>query len=97
MARPRSSQITVRLPSPWRELAGGQRAVPVRGQTVAEGLSHLVARHPALRPRLRDETGQLRPSVLVFLNSQDIRSHQGEATPLRPGDEIAVLPALEGG
>jgi len=87
----------VQIPSPWRGLAGGKRLVAARGRTVGEALANLVARYPGLRPRLRDETGELRSFVLVFLNGQDIRSQQGEDTPLGAGDQLALLPALEGG
>jgi molybdopterin synthase sulfur carrier subunit len=33
----------------------------------------------------------------VFLNSEDIRSQQGEETALRDGDELSIVPAIEGG
>jgi molybdopterin converting factor small subunit len=91
------SSVVVKIPGPLRELTGGRRSARVAGTTVGEALSALEARYPALRPRLRDERGQLRGHILIFLNSQDIRSGVGEETPVDVGDEIVILPALEGG
>jgi len=80
-----------------RALARGQRRVRVPGKTVGDVIGALVARYPRLGPRLRSEGGALRPFVLVFLNSQDIRALQGEKTAVHAGDELAFVQALEGG
>jgi molybdopterin converting factor small subunit len=56
-----------------------------------------VERHPALRSRLRDGDGKLRPSVLFFLNSEDIRAKDGEATPVSDGDTLTIVPVADGG
>jgi molybdopterin synthase sulfur carrier subunit len=92
-----SPGVKVRLPSAFQEATRGRRQARVSGHTVGEALAALVARYPALRPRLRSESGALRPFVLVFLNSEDIRSQQGEETALRDGDELSIVPAIEGG
>ena len=87
----------VQLPPSFDELTGGRRREQLRGRTVGEVLAALEARYPALRARLRNETGQLLTLALVFLNSEDIRSMQGEQTPVRAGDSIAIVPAVDGG
>jgi len=46
---------------------------------------------------LRDDTGQLLPSVTILVNGQDIRYLQGLNTTLRNGDEMAILVPLAGG
>lgn len=89
--------VIVQIPPALQALAGGNREARVRGQTVGEALTDLAARYPALRPRLRGEDGQLRRFVLVFVNSEDIRSRQGEETPVREGDRLAIVPAVDGG
>jgi molybdopterin converting factor small subunit len=90
-------RVTVRLAAPLRQRAGGRAALPVAGRTVGEVLAALVAEHPGLRPRLRSPTGGLRPHILVFVNAQDVRAREGEDTPLSPGDDVFILPAVEGG
>jgi molybdopterin converting factor small subunit len=89
--------VTVHLPASFAKAASSRRRLSVAGNTVGEALSALTARHPGLRPRLRTEAGQLRPFVLVFLNSEDIRSKEGEQTPVCDGDKLDIVPAAEGG
>lgn len=92
-----AGEVTIQLPSSFDELTGGRRRIELRGGTVGDLLAALEARYPALRPHLRDEAGRLRPFTLVFLNSEDIRSRQGEQTPVFQGDLLAIVPAADGG
>jgi molybdopterin converting factor small subunit len=100
VAKPRANeppQVAIHLPHRLRALAGGEKLVAVSGRTVGEALDDLTARYPELRPRLREASGQLRSSVLFFLNSEDIRARQEEATPVADGDVLAIVPVAEGG
>lgn len=90
-------EVEITIPHRLRPLAGEERAARVRGRSVGEALAALVSRHPGLRSRLRDGNGKLRPSVLFFLNSEDIRSKQGEDTPLADGDTLTIVPVADGG
>lgn len=95
---PRSpAAVTIQLPSSFDEFTGGRRRDELRGSTVGDILAALEARYPALRSQLRNEKGQIRPFILVFLNSEDIRSRQGEQTPVHDGDLLAIVPAADGG
>lgn len=89
--------IVVRVPHRLRPLTGGERIVTLDAESVGEALAQLVSRYPALRFRLREQGGRLRPSVLFFVNSEDIRTRSGEQTPLSEGDELAILVLAEGG
>lgn len=89
-------EVVVRLPHRLRDLAGGA-VVKVRGATIGDAINDLISRHPALRPRLRDAAGNLRTWALFFVNDEDIRTKQGEQTPLAEGDVLAVVTVAEGG
>jgi molybdopterin converting factor small subunit len=89
--------MVVRLPAPLRPYADGAKEIQVEGSTVAAALSDLAARHPALRPHLFDDRGELRPFVNLFLNEEDVRSLQGTATPLGEGDRLLIVPSIAGG
>ena len=91
--------VTVVLPGPLREHAGGAAEVvlPAGAPTVAAALTALFARHPGLRDRVVGETGQLRQHVNLFVGSEDVRFTGGLATPLAAGAEITILPAVSGG
>jgi len=71
--------------------------VEVSGGTVAEVLSDLEAQYPGMRDRLRDESGKLRRFINIYINDEDIRFLENEATPVRDSDEISIVPAIAGG
>jgi sulfur-carrier protein len=98
MSTASNGRTTVRIPGPLRGLAGGADDVAVEGVgTVGDALDVLCGRHPSLRRHLRTEAGSLREHVNVYLNEDDIRYLEGEATPLRSGDVITVVPSIAGG
>lgn len=67
------------------------------GATVADALSALAEAHPGLGRRVRDEQGQIRRHVNVFIGADDIRSLVGQQTTLIDGAELSILPAISGG
>jgi molybdopterin converting factor small subunit len=89
--------VVIRVPAPLRGFTSGAREIEVQGQTVASALSDLAARHPALRPHLFDDRGDLRPFVNLFLNEKDVRMLQGTETPLSEGDRLMIVPSIAGG
>ena len=90
-------RVAIRVPGPLRELADGRAEVEVPAASVAEALDALLAAHPGLRRHVRDESGALRDHVNVFLNEEDIRYLSGEATAIREGDVVTVVPSIAGG
>ncbi|PYV68944.1 MAG: molybdopterin synthase sulfur carrier subunit [Acidobacteria bacterium] len=85
------------LPTPLRQYAGKQAAIEVSGSTVGEALSGLVSQHPDLRRHLYTEEGKLRAFVNVYLNDEDVRYLQKEATAVADGDNISIVPSIAGG
>jgi molybdopterin synthase sulfur carrier subunit len=60
-------------------------------------LDALEARYPGIGERIRDESGQVRRFVNIFVNGRNIRDSEGIQTALRPGDELGIIPAMAGG
>ena len=83
----------MRLRGTLRELAGGEREHRIEGATVLELLRSLEARHPPLRGWILDERERVRRHINVFVNGE----RGGEATAVRCGDRVEVLPAITGG
>jgi molybdopterin synthase sulfur carrier subunit len=50
-----------------------------------------------VKARLCDENGALRRFVNIYINEEDIRFLKGEATALKDGDEVSIVPAIAGG
>ena len=69
----------------------------VKGATVAEAMNALVAQHPDLKKHLYTEEGKLRAFVNLYVNDEDIRYLQKEATALNEGDNISIVPSIAGG
>ncbi|HWB70936.1 MAG TPA: ubiquitin-like small modifier protein 1 [Egibacteraceae bacterium] len=88
---------TVRIPTPLRNLTGGNGAVEVEGGTVGEVVKNLDTAHPGLGQRLLDDDGQLRRFVNVFVDDEDVRFQQGLDTPVRDGATVSIIPAVAGG
>jgi molybdopterin synthase sulfur carrier subunit len=89
--------VKVLIPTPLRNLTGNAADVLVEAANVTELIAALEAKHPGLKERLCDESGKLRRFVNVYLNEEDIRFLSAEATGLKDGDEVSIVPAIAGG
>src|SRR3954470_14092153 len=87
----------IHIPTPLRQYVGKQASVEVQGTTVGEAMNALVAQHPELRKHLYTEDGKLRAFVNLYVNDEDIRYLQKEATALKDGDNILIVPSIAGG
>jgi adenylyltransferase/sulfurtransferase len=89
--------VTIQIPTPLRSFAQGHGEIEVEAATVGEALSGLVRRYPDLGRHLYTDGGALRSFVNVFVNDEDARHLQGEATPVRAGDTLLIVPSIAGG
>jgi molybdopterin converting factor small subunit len=89
--------LKVHIPTPLRQYVGKQADVEVSGSTVGGALSDLVAKHPELRRHLYNDDGKMRAFVNVYLNDEDVRYLQKEATAVKDGDNISIVPSIAGG
>ena len=87
----------VHIPTPLRQYAGKQAAVEVKGESIADALSSQVSQHPDVRRHLYTDDGKLRAFVNVYLNDEDVRYLQKDATAVKDGDTISIVPSIAGG
>jgi len=87
----------IQIPTPLRQYAGKQPVVDVKAGTIGEAFSDLVAKHPDLRRHLYTDEGKLRAFVNVYLNDEDVRYLQKEATTVKDSDSISIVPSIAGG
>jgi molybdopterin converting factor small subunit len=87
----------IHIPTPLRQYAQKQATVEVSAGTVADALSGLIDQHPDLRRHLFTEDGKLRAFVNVYVNDEDIRYLEKEATIITPNDNISIVPSIAGG
>ncbi len=90
-------EVQVRIPTPLKKLAGEQDVIRAKGKTVGEVVQWLTDTYPGLKERLRDEQGELRRFINIYVNDEDIRFNQNLGTPLKEGDRLSIIPAIAGG
>jgi sulfur carrier protein ThiS len=83
----------VRLRPPLRDLAEGEREVPVSGATVGDALRDLERAHPRLGGWVLDDQGRVREHVAVFLDGERVG---GDAT-LPETARLEIVGAVSGG
>jgi MoaD family protein len=88
--------VKVQIPTPMRQHTEGQTVVEAAGTTVKGVLDDLGAKFPGLTARIFDN-GQVRRFVNIYLNDEDVRYLDNLATPVKDGDELAIIPAVAGG
>ena len=89
--------VKVRIPTPLQKLTRDQAEVSLEAASVQELIESLEKTFPGFRSRLCDETGKVRRFVNIYVNDEDIRFLSREATALKQGDEVSIIPAIAGG
>jgi molybdopterin/thiamine biosynthesis adenylyltransferase/rhodanese-related sulfurtransferase/molybdopterin converting factor small subunit len=85
------------IPTPLRQFADKKDSVQLTGSTVGEVLKSLTSQYAELRRHLYNDEGKLRSFVNVYVNDEDIRYLNKEATPLNDGDTVSIVPSIAGG
>jgi len=88
---------TLRIPTPLRTYTAGQSEIQVKGSTVGEVMNDLITQHPALKPHLYNDSGDLRPFVNLFLEQDNVKDLQGMRTLLKEDDRLLLIPSIAGG
>jgi len=91
------SKVLVKVPTPLRPFTGGHAELSVDGTTVGGLVRELATAHPDLKRHLFTPDGKLRSFVTLYLNDEDVRYLEREATPVKEGDIVSIVPAIAGG
>jgi MoaD family protein len=89
--------VSVLIPTPLQKFTNDEASVSLEATTVDALIEALDGRYPGLKGRLCDEAGKLRRFLNVYVNSEDIRFLDNQATALSDGDEVSIVPAVAGG
>ena len=90
--------ITVHLSGHLKPFSNGEVEVDLSGEfaTVGDVLDSLWQQHIALRDRVLNEQGEIRPHVNIFVGSDDVKRLKGLATEISSVD-IHIFNAVSGG
>ncbi len=89
--------VTVRIPTALRPQVGDHESLFVAGNTVGDVLGSLNNDYPEFGKRLYKAEGEINRFINVYVNDEDIRFMDNLKTPLKPGDEVSIVPAIAGG
>ena len=89
--------VTIVIPTPLRQFAGGSSEIEVEAATAGEALEKLTTEHAELRRHLYNDQNNLRNFVNVYVGDEDIRDLDGLQTELKSGNEILIVPSIAGG
>lgn len=89
--------VTIVIPTPLRQFAGGNSEIEVQAATAGEALEKLTAEHAELRKHLYNEQNALRNFVNIYVGDEDIRHLDGTETAVKDGEMIMIVPSIAGG
>jgi len=88
--------VKVKIPVPLQRLTQGKEEVEGAAGTIISLVNDLDQQYPGLAERI-SEGGKLRRFVNIYVNEEDVRFLNNEATEVKDGDEISIVPAIAGG
>ena len=89
--------VTVQIPTALRRHTGGTGKVTCSPANLGDLMNALADQFPDLKPHLRDEAGQIRRFLNVYVNEEDIRFLGGASYAFQDGDEVLLVPSIAGG
>src|SRR5580704_19038355 len=89
--------INVQIPTALRRHTAGVGSIACAATNLGELFSVLDEKFPDLKPHLRDEAGQVRRFLNIYVNEEDIRFLGGPAYIFTDGDEVLLVPSIAGG
>ena len=90
------------LPSALRKWAGDREVIEISlpldaRMTIVDALELLGREFPGIRQRVLDDRGSIRRHVNVFVDNENVRYGQGDATQVTHASEIRIYPSMSGG
>jgi molybdopterin synthase sulfur carrier subunit len=89
--------ITVQIPTALRRHTAGESKLTCAAANLGELFSVLDEKFPELKPHIRDEAGQVRRFLNIYVNEEDIRFLGGPSYVFQEGDEVLLVPSIAGG
>lgn len=89
--------ITVQIPTALRRHTSGVGRITCAAANLGELIAALDQQFPELKPHLRDDAGQVRRFLNIYVNEEDIRFLGGNTYAFQDGDEVLLVPSIAGG
>jgi len=89
--------IKVQIPTALRRHTEGVNSITCNAANLGELFAVLDEKFPELKPHLRDEKGQIRRFLNIYVNEEDIRFLGGPEYAFKENDEVLLVPSIAGG
>ena len=89
--------VTIEIPTAFRRFTGGTPKIDCTANDIAGALNELTKRFPSIARHVRDDSGQIRQFLNIYLNEEDIRFLGGESCAVKDGDRVLLVPSIAGG
>ncbi|WP_419803965.1 MoaD/ThiS family protein [Terriglobus sp.] len=89
--------IRVMLPAAFARHTDGTKQVDSQAETLPALVEDLGTKFPQLGAHIKDEDGQLRKFINVYVNDEDIRFLGGDGYQFQDRDEVMFIPSIAGG
>ena len=90
-------KITVEIPTALRRFTDGVQTIECGSATLPELMGEIEQKFPAISKHLRDDAGQVRRFINIYVNEEDIRFLGGNEYQFREGDRVLLVPSIAGG
>lgn len=91
-----TTSVKISIPSAFRRHTEGADHYDCAAADLPALLDSLSSRFPELKPHLRDEHGNVRRFLNIYVNDEDIR-FLGKDYKFKEGDEVTLVPSIAGG
>jgi sulfur-carrier protein len=88
--------VKVRIFSTLKKFTEGQEELDAGPGTIVSLVRELDEKYQGIGEKI-SEDGGIRKFVNIYLNDTDIRSLKHGATEVKEGDEVSIIPAIDGG
>lgn len=89
--------VKVTLPTALARHTDGQKTFASEAKNLPGLLAEFDQKFPALSQNVKDDSGNLRKFINVYVNDEDIRFLGGDAHEFEDGDEVMLIPSIAGG
>ncbi len=89
--------IHVTLPAAFVRHTAGKKTFDSGAANLQGLLAEIDTTFPALGSQIKDESGELRRFINIYVNDEDIRFLGGGAYAFQDGDEVMLIPSIAGG
>ena len=89
--------VKVIIPTALRQHTNNEDVLQLNSRDIKSALQELITAFPNLKKYLYSDNGRLRNFINIYLNEEDIRYIGGEATSLKDGDTLMIVPSVAGG